>query len=376
MEAISKQRGQEIQINRKLLLRMSSLLFSSTCNGSDAMAGLVHSHLASMDRVETLLQDITVNNQILKNDITTLTKTYSTTHQNCPGPKNQPGSAKVSTNVTHPAPSTGNIDGRPYNVVASGHKTRSARKAQVPIVQQSAHNPVKTIRIKPVDDNRDINELLSGTNRPTDLNIVNSKILPDGSKVIYTKHEEKFRQFLSTIGTIKVLDKISFMPKIKILQIPRDTDPDIIKTALNSDSARHLRTIQRNGHLNAQMIFEVDPETYKRLVGDRLFLPSLTVCPIVSCEEVPICTFCLRPGHSAQNCKDKANNPDAKQLCAKCGQTDHSAKECHAQVLCCINCKRAGKRDQQHSAFDQRKCPVLRSHAQWRNSNTNYGPSN
>src|SRR5699024_6369509 len=54
---LSNQRGDQVRVSRGLLLRMSSLLFADTESEDNTVANLVHSHLATMDRVEGLLQE-------------------------------------------------------------------------------------------------------------------------------------------------------------------------------------------------------------------------------------------------------------------------------------------------------------------------------
>src|SRR5699024_8476268 len=88
-------------------------------------------------------------------------------------------------------------------------------------------------------------------------------------------------------------------------------------------------------------------------------------------RELPICTHCLRPGHSAKVCRQKDRCP--KPLCAKCGHDDHLSKDCKATTMSCVNCKRANLADLNHSSLDRKHCPVLTCHSQWRQSHTQYG---
>ena len=59
-------------------------------------------------------------------------------------------------------------------------------------------------------------------------------------------------------------------------------------------------------------------------------------------------------------------------LCSRCGESGHDSKGCQATKRC-INCHRAKRPDKEHSAFDQRRCPELKRHAEWISKHTDYG---
>ena len=59
------------------------------------------------------------------------------------------------------------------------------------------------------------------------------------------------------------------------------------------------------------------------------------------------CFRCQRFGHTKTNCRGKV-------VCGRCGEQDHEADSCSAEVLHCANC---GTDQTPHSAFD-RRCPV------------------
>ena len=248
-------------------------------------------------------------------------------------------------------------------------KANTALKTNTNHTQPTQAKPLGCIKVKPTTDGASIDDLLKGFSLPSGLGISSSKILDDGSKLIYTQQEPELRSLLVKVKDVTVMDPISFLPKLKVLSVPLHTSDSTITAAMGCTSIRLLRTIKKNG--SRHLVYEVDPESYKRLIHSRIYLDSMYVHQVVPYEDVPICTHCLVPGHSAERCKrkDQISNP----LCAKCGKHDHKSAECTSPTLCCINCVRAKKRNTNHSAFDQKRCPVLISHAQWRQSRTNYG---
>src|SRR5699024_1674211 len=135
-----------------------------------------------------------------------------------------------------------------------------------------------------------------------------------------------------------VLKPTTFLPRLKILSIPTDMDPDVVLRSLQAQKARLIRTIPRNREKH--LVFEIDSLTYGRLVNKYVFEEStFTSFRAVPFHEVPMCTQCLRPGHSAKHCRHKAKCP--KPLCAKCGKDDHLSADCTETTMTCINCNRA-----------------------------------
>ena len=172
------------------------------------------------------------------------------------------------------------------------------------------------------------------------------------------------RELLSKVESVTVAGPVTALPRIKVLSVPADMDPSDVETELKASHARLLRTSKRGPV--SDFIYEVDKETFNRLKGTRVYLPSLTVCRVVACDDVPMCTNCLGPGHSASKClKEKSTEGP---LCARCGERGHAAKDCSATAPCCHNCKQANRRVTNHSAFDQKKCPFIKKVAARRNT--------
>src|SRR5699024_7339375 len=84
-----------------------------------------------------------------------------------------------------------------------------------------AKQSLATIRIKPIDQSTKIDQILKGKTLPDGVDLVKSRLLYDGSKVITTTTKEnELRTFLASIDSIQIIDKPSFKPKIKVLYVP------------------------------------------------------------------------------------------------------------------------------------------------------------
>jgi len=222
------------------------------------------------------------------------------------------------------------------------------------------------------DENQSVNDILSKVQPPTDLNlkdlITSSKTLNNGNKLIYSRQEETIRKYLESVPGITVLPPITFLPKVKVLSVPSSIQSDLIQSALECDTARLLRTINRS--TTKHLIFEIDPEAYKRLANSRIYLQSFDAFRVVPFYAAPICSHCLAHGHSAERCKQKSLIPEA--LCSKCGDGGHKSVDCKSEKARCINCVRAKRRETAHSAFDP-KCPISTRYTEMRKQMTDYG---
>ena len=67
--------------------------------------------------------------------------------------------------------------------------------------------------------------------------------LKDGSKLIYTTKEVELRTLLEGTKTVNVMKPISFLPKLKVLSVPNDIEPETIQNALQAPNSRLIRTI-------------------------------------------------------------------------------------------------------------------------------------
>ena len=321
-----------------------------------------NSSQSSVSRFEAMLTSIANDNAKLRQDVLELKSKMTK-----PSTASRPGYS-TRPKKTHPesyahAAANGLVT---QSVLPQTHAGQVLSRAPTRPAKQS----LTTIRIKPKDQGNKIDHLLKDKILPDGVDLVKSRLLFDGSKVITTTKEKELRTFLSSIDSIQILDKPSFKPKVKVLYVPTDTCPDDVRTALGATHCRLLRSIDLPKAMHRHLIFEVDSAAYKKLVGCTIFLPGLTACQVIKCQDVPICGHCLRPGHNASRCRFKDVIPTP--LCSRCGESGHDSKGCQA-TRSCINCHRAKRPDKDHSAFDQRRCPELKRHAEWKAKHTDYG---
>lgn len=258
------------------------------------------------------------------------------------------------------------------NAITTQTKQIQLAKTKQPKRQQQGSGPTQPIRIKPVDEST-IEQAVKNVCLPKNLTVTKTRVCKDGSKLIFTKQDKEVREFLATVTTVSVVDRLSFNPRLKVLFVPKDADETTVKTAMDAPAAKLLRTTNKGEYKH--LTFSVEPETYRRLINNRILLPGLTACRVIPCEDVPICTACLKPGHSAKSCHpEDGSDLTNRQLqpCARCGETGHDLKSCQASTPCCLNCKRAKRKVTNHSAFDK-NCPEIQRCARWRSSVTSYG---
>lgn len=358
-DILSQQIGNDyVMVNRQLVTKLcaitaSSSDFNADGNSTHGCHSILSSNISALSKVECAITALAQEIVSLKETKTTISAEVT---------DDQP----VSTFAT---------------MAAKAMTTRAVRRLQreenpnlKPEVQnrRQAAKATRTIRVKPSENGTSIDQLLKGITLPSEVKFINSRTLEDGSKVIYAnaQHEDGIRNLLSTVENVTVLKPMTFLPKIKVRSVQSSTEASAIESALEATHSRLLRTIKRNNEND--FIFEVDPATYGRLTSSRLYMPSGFVSyTVLRHTDVPICTHCLTPGHSAEKCSMK--NKIKKPLCAKCGKDDHFSSACTATTLCCINCQRSNKSDLNHSAFNQKKCPILVNNAKWRLSHTDYG---
>src|SRR5699024_12294580 len=97
----------------------------------------------------------------------------------------------------------------------------------------------KTIRIKPVNSTN-IYDALKGVSIPSELRPSLTKVLKDGSKIIYTSKEEELRALLGEAKNLEVMKPVTFLPQLKVLGVPSGTDPEIVKLGLNASKSRQI----------------------------------------------------------------------------------------------------------------------------------------
>ena len=255
---------------------------------------------------------------------------------------------------------------RPQAPISTSQKNNKSSRKTSQVNPPKANRPtLQTVRIKATKPENKLDQLLKGVNIPS--NLKGTKVLEDGSMVLYVPEAAKLEETLKKVDNIEIVPKSTFLPRLKVLFVPSDANEEEVQSAFNGSTVRLLRTIKiANGQQH--LIYEVDPECFKKFKGQKIFLPGWIACRVVECSDAPLCTKCLKPGHNAENC----TRTETDKICAKCAQTGHTTNECTSEVKCCINCKRSKRKNTTHSAFDQR-CPELISYSKRRQANTNYG---
>ena len=260
----------------------------------------------------------------------------------------------------------------PATFAEAVNRQTKPRPAKQPKPQQNKakSNKLETVRIQAKDKDKGLLDALKSFPLPNDVNISKSKTLSDGSRVLYTSKAEELKEHFIANEEVVIVSKPHFHPRIKVLNVPKETEAEIVQKALHANDSRLLRTIKAKDTAYCHLVFQVEPNDFKTVISKHAILPDWTACHVVECTDTPQCVHCLRHGHGKDNCHHKDENTTA--LCAKCGNSGHDAKGCQAPTPRCINCHRNNSTVTDHSAFD-RACPISVSYAKWRKAHTDYG---
>ncbi|KYB29499.1 hypothetical protein TcasGA2_TC032967 [Tribolium castaneum] len=125
------------------------------------------------------------------------------------------------------------------------------------------------------------------------------------------------------------------------------------KTACPEDT--QVRSFHSNERTNKQTATVLVPETEAlHLLQKRKVIIGWTMCRIVEKLRPERCHRCLKYGHRAKECKEKAgeNNTEKGGRCLKCGRWGHHAKACQNEPHC-YECEQQGHR------ADSMACPKM-----------------
>ena len=222
----------------------------------------------------------------------------------------------------------------------------------------------------------DISGVLDG------LQVVDARFQPTGKVILNFKTEEQRNRAAEKVGDLNNLaatKKKKLLPKIMICNVNTLEDKDTLVEEI----------IERNNYLEAiediedkiSLVFDKDaaggtkhyilkchPEVrgliYKK--GDQINL-KWGVYKVRNRYFATMCYHCLKYGHVLGKCPDKEKDP----CCRKCAGA-HSVGSCSSTEKKCINCVRASKSDQNHSA-NETCCPMLNAEIANIQSNTDHG---
>lgn len=101
-----------------------------------------------------------------------------------------------------------------------------------------------------------------------------------------------------------------------------------------------------------QAIFQVDKQTFERVIKAGKIIVGYDSCPVFDGLEVYRCYNCNEFHHSQKNCTNHS-------CCPRCGES-HAVKECKSEILSCSNCNKLKNAvpdiDIRHAAWDINKC--------------------
>ena len=201
---------------------------------------------------------------------------------------------------------------------------------------------------------------------------------------------EKFKNELlaSGIPTNKVAEPKQKYPAISVVGIPGNFDKDSKGALLDSilkqnpciadlakiDNAVFeilvIKPTKKNPNINQAIIRLSDNIRHAiKNSGDKLFC-CLSSCPVYDQLYIKRCNKCQDFGHYAKECTGSA-------CCGVCASGDHETSTCSHRnnpsenVLCCVNCKKAGISDVKHLASSI-SCPTYQAKQEKLKSSISY----
>lgn len=173
---------------------------------------------------------------------------------------------------------------------------------------------------------------------------------------------------------LEIKPETKLNPRIIVHGIPVEyTKEDIAESILElnlpdftQDDVKIVSLYPPKQKTHRSCIVEVTSECRKAL--ERL--PSIYIkwqsCKFADHISVLQCFKCLKFGHKAATCTNKAN-------CSSCAGS-HASENCTSEdTICCYNCLNAKMSVMNHSAYDKSKCPLLRKRIERKAGSINYG---
>ena len=159
----------------------------------------------------------------------------------------------------------------------------------------------------------------------------------------------------------KYLVSLPRKPQIVIKFVPQEAGEEDVLDAIGScigvtrDNCKVVKMLGKDDRATRPYLLEVDEDSKAALLTKKFIMVGGFSRCIVE-EKSNQCYACYGFGHIAAHCK--------LQRCGKCASTEHSIKDCPAQIFKCCNC--AAKKVNmtnvpEHSAFQTWLCPVARS---------------
>ncbi|XP_024876853.1 uncharacterized protein LOC112457818 [Temnothorax curvispinosus] len=166
-------------------------------------------------------------------------------------------------------------------------------------------------------------------------------------------------------------------PRLLIRGVPctmsrEEIKEDLVTLNLKDHDAPELKVVyifpRKDNRRTTNCVIEVTPGIRTHLLKDRYIFLDYFACEITDYVRVLQCFKCLAFGHFAKDCRFTT-------ICGHCAG-GHETRNCTLRSGApeCGNCKRwlpqAGR---QHSALDNKNCPILRRRMSERISSINYG---
>ncbi|XP_061729212.1 uncharacterized protein LOC133534141 [Cydia pomonella] len=186
------------------------------------------------------------------------------------------------------------------------------------------------------------------------------------NKVVIQCETEEDRVVLSTAIKNKTTGVTVGVPQlrnpcVKIIGVIKDNagersvdalvkqNPKIMTGIREEDrQIRHIRSVKGRNDLLRNVVVEVSPQLYNRLIEQKVKIGYQSV-PVVDQSPVMQCYNCMGYGHRAANCT-------ASSKCGRCAE-EHATRNCPkaSSAECCTNC-RGSDGDHSHPAYSQ-DCP-------------------